>query len=112
MKRVMEWAPFSLRPGVAEAELLAASEMLQRAFLARQPGFLARTLVRAADRSYVDVVWWESSEAAHEAMAKAAASETCAAYFTLMGADLADPGAGVARFDAIAEYVREGSPSM
>ena len=104
MKRIMEWAPFKLLPGVTEADLLAASEKLQRDFIAKQPGFISRTLVRAADGSYADVVWWQTAEAASEVVHRAAQSQTCAAYFALMGADHSDPGAGVAHFDAIAEY--------
>src|SRR5688500_11089819 len=55
---VIEWAPFRLREGVTEAQLLEASEAIQREFLARQAGFLHRELARGADNLWADVVHW------------------------------------------------------
>jgi hypothetical protein len=107
MKRIMEWAPFKLREGVAESDLIAASERLQRDFLAKQPGFISRTLVRAADGSYADIVWWASPDSAKDVIGKAGESQACAAYFALMSGFHGDPGEGVAHFDAIAEYAAE-----
>jgi hypothetical protein len=42
----IEWAPFTLAAGVNEATLLAASDVLQRDFLSKQPGFLHRELLK------------------------------------------------------------------
>ena len=91
---VIEIAPFRVREGVTEARLLEASEAIQRDFLARQPGFVRRELARGEDGRWADVVYWADGPAAEAAMAAAAASPACRAYFELMtGADGgADPG--------------------
>jgi hypothetical protein len=100
--QVIEWAPFRLRDGVSEPELREASRQLQSEFLARQPGFLRRELVRGDDGGFVDVVWWASRRAAEEAVENAAASASCARYFSLMEqADHAAPGAGVSHFATV-----------
>jgi hypothetical protein len=102
---VIEWAPFTLADGVAEATLLDASEALQRDFLAAQPGFVRRELLRAADGGWVDLVVWADAESAERVMEGAGASAACAAYFALMrGADPANPGAGVAHLRRVRAY--------
>ena len=102
--QVIEWAPFSVREGVAEATVIAASEKLQRDFLARQEGFLRRELVKGQDRAYVDLVWWSSMETAEAAMAKATESAACRDYFALMEPNQAEAGAGVLHFRSLRTY--------
>jgi hypothetical protein len=99
---LMEWNTFKLRPAVSEQSLIAASEVLQREFLSLQPGFVRRQLLRAADGSYVDLVWWDSRQAASEAMTKAVGSQCSSAYFALMND--ADPDARMHLFEAVADY--------
>lgn len=102
---VVEWAPFRLAPGVDEATLRAASEALQRGFLAKQPGFLRRDLLKGRDGQWVDLVFWASQEAADQAVTSAAESAACYRYFQLMaGAEHADPGADVLHFVRIETY--------
>ena len=103
---VIEWAPFRLRDGVTEAELLAASEAIQREFLGRQPGFLRRELARGADGLWADVVQWADGAAAEAAMAAAATSRACSAYFALMaGANGGtDPGEGLLLMRRVGAY--------
>jgi heme-degrading monooxygenase HmoA len=87
--RVVEWAPFRLAPGVEESVLLEASEVLQREFLAHQPGFLRRELLRGDDGQWADLVYWEDEAAAGNAMREATASPACQSYFQRMtGADV------------------------
>ncbi|HMQ32482.1 MAG TPA: hypothetical protein PKD53_17250 [Chloroflexaceae bacterium] len=101
----IEWAPFTLAEGVAEATLLAASEALQRVFLSQQPGFVRRELLRGNDNQWVDLVYWASQEAAEAAMQNVAESPVCHRYFALMaGADADEPGAGVLHFAQVAQY--------
>ncbi len=100
----MEWAPFRLKPEATEAELAAASETLQRDFLAAQPGFLRRDLLRGPDGAYVDAVWWATPEAAAAAMALAADSPVCSRYFALMSENGEDAGAGVSLFRCLGSY--------
>ena len=103
---VIEWAPFRLRDGVTEAELLAASDAIQREFLGGQPGFLRRELARGAHGLWVDVVHWADRTAADEAMATAATSAACRTYFELMaganGGD--DPGEGLLLVQRVRAY--------
>ncbi|OQW56116.1 MAG: hypothetical protein A4S17_14005 [Proteobacteria bacterium HN_bin10] len=104
MSEVIEWAPFKLKAGVSEEALLRASQQLQREFLDRQAGFVSRRLLRSGDGSYVDMVVWASQEEAASAMEVAAQSTTCSAYFALMGANHADPGAGVTHLRQLKLY--------
>ena len=102
---VVEWAPFRLAEGVPESRLLAASHRLQEAFLARQPGFVRRELLRGGNGDWADLVWWADRKAADDAMKAAAESPVCHSYFHLM-AGAPDAGNGVLHFARVASYVR------
>ena len=103
---VIELAPFRLRDGVTDVELLEAAAAIQRDFLDRQPGFLRRELARGEDGTWTDVVHWSDAGAAHAAMHAAANSPACHRYFHLMvGANgTADPGEGVVLLHRVREY--------
>jgi hypothetical protein len=89
---VVEWAPFRLAAGATEAALLAASEDLQVGFLAKQPGFLRRDLLRDADDGWADLVVWADAASATAAIERADKSPVCFAYFQLMQSEeSADP---------------------
>ena len=105
---MIEWAPFRLRDGVTERELLEASGAIQREFLDRQPGFVRRELARTDDGLWSDVVHWSDGTAAHAAVAAAASSPVCHDYFHLMaGANGgADPGEGLVLMRRVREYRR------
>ncbi|GAB4577760.1 MAG: hypothetical protein Fur0022_04920 [Anaerolineales bacterium] len=106
---VVEWAPFTVKPDVNEAELIAASEALQDGFLSQQRGFIRRELLKGQNGQWVDLVVWESKDAADQAVKNAAESPVCFRYFQLMvNADHDDPGAGVLHFERIREYERQG----
>lgn len=63
------------RPGIADSEVVALGETLER-WVREQPGFLSRTLLHdAAQGSWADVVEWRSEE---EAKAAAARMADCA----------------------------------
>jgi hypothetical protein len=101
----IEWAPFTLVNATDEARLLSASDALQRDFLSKQPGFVRRELLKGRDGQWVDLVYWESDEAAAEAMRRATGSVVCTEYFQLMvGADLPDFGSGVLHFSRAKSY--------
>lgn len=102
--QILEWAPFRLKDGLGEGELLAASDALQRDFLVAQDGFVRRELVHKGEGEYVDLVWWTSQEAAEAAMKRAAGSTACSTYFSIMTTDAADPGAGVLHFRSLRAY--------
>jgi hypothetical protein len=102
--QILEWAPFRLRPGVDEAELLQISEQLQRDFLLRQPGFLRRELIKGSERGYVDLVWWDSFASAQAAAKQAAESRACKAYLALMDVHHGDPNDSVLLYDIVGAY--------
>ena len=102
---VIEWAPFRVRPDVTEATLLDASEALQRSFLADQPGFVRRELLRGANGEWVDLVYWRDEASANAVISAVAASPACHAYFSLMeNFDSADPAAGVVHLRRVRAY--------
>jgi hypothetical protein len=105
---VVEWAPFRLADGVTEHELLAASETLQREFVARQRGFIHRELLRGANGQWADLVHWEDEEAAHAVFAAAMDSPVCADYFKLMVIpEGSDPATSVLHLHRVREYVTQ-----
>jgi hypothetical protein len=103
---LLEWTPFRLKPTVAQQSLLAASEMLQREFLSAQPGFVRRLLLSAGDGSYVDLIWWNSMEAAEAAMNKAASDPSWHEYSVLMANG--ESGPRLHLFQPIADYSSAG----
>jgi hypothetical protein len=109
---VIEWAPFRLREGVTESELLEASNAIQRNFLDGRPGFLRRELARSDDGLWSDVVQWSDAAAAAAAMEAAGSSETCHRYFHLMTGSNgnADPGEGVILMRLVRAYPRDAAP--
>ena len=102
---VVEWAPFRLKPGVSEAQLVEASARLQDEFLRQQRGFIRRELLMGAQGEWVDLVYWTDEESAQAVMPAIAGSPACRAYFDVMiGADLTDPSGGVAHYRRVRAY--------
>ena len=102
---VIEWAPFRLAAHATEAQLLAASDALQREFLVRQPGFVRRELLKGADGQWADFVVWRDGAAATAAMQAVAASPVCLAYFHLMeGGDDMSAETGVQHLRRVRTY--------
>lgn len=91
-QQAIEWAPFKLKPGVAEGRMMEASSAMQKHFLDLQPGFMRRELLQRGPSEFVDLVWWESREAAEAAMRVVGTSQACAGYFALMQFDTASEG--------------------
>jgi hypothetical protein len=81
---VIEWAPFKIRDGVTESQLLAASDLLQNEFVTRQNGFIRRELVKGENNQWVDIVYWASMADAKQAEQNAYNSPICLTYFGLM----------------------------
>ncbi len=101
---IVETARIALAPGKTEADLVAASDAFQAAFLDHQPGFLRRELLKRDDREFLDLVHWDSRAAAEAMMAQAMTSEACGAYFAVMDMGAADPTAAVAHYASLAAY--------
>ncbi len=109
----VEWAAFSLAPGVQEETLLEASAKLQAEFLDSQKGFIRRELLRGANGHWADLVYWESEEDAKAIVEAAFKSPVCVEYFKLMvGPDPADPEAGVLHFQRVDSYARHPTAEL
>jgi heme-degrading monooxygenase HmoA len=103
-QNIVETARIRLRPGASEAELIAASDRFQKAFLDAQPGFVRRELLRLDDREFLDLVHWRDRAAADAVMERAMDSEHCRAYFALMEMGTAEVGEGVRHYASLATY--------
>ncbi len=83
-------APIKLAEGKTEADLLAASAIFQRDFVAHEPGVLRRELVRKPDGNYLDIVQFRSHDDYLDVVKKEMESPVCAMFFSVM--DLSDFG--------------------
>jgi len=84
MAEFIEWAPFGIKPEVAEMSLLVAAELMQTQFLQGQKGYLQRDLMKSPCGQYVDLIRWSSESAAHKALMLAQSNPSCLRYFDLM----------------------------
>jgi hypothetical protein len=64
--KVLEIAIFKLQAGISDAAVLQASEALMPA-LRRMEGYIKRELVKGDDGEWVDIVHWQSLDAAQRA---------------------------------------------
>jgi hypothetical protein len=78
---VVEIAIFKPKEGVTREQLLGTVEPVSE-WARRQPGFISRDLTYSAEGdNWIDVIWWESLEAANTAAEAAMVSESCAPMF-------------------------------
>lgn len=81
---VVELAIFKLKEGVSREQLLATVDAVSE-WARAQPGFVSRDLTYSAEGdTWIDVVWWDSADAAHAAADAAMTSESCAPMFGLI----------------------------
>lgn len=106
MSNTVELATIRLKPGIGEAELVAASDIFQH-YLRGIDGFLRRELLHLGSGEYADLVHWRSAADAEAMMEKAASSPECLAYFSMMDMENMDPSDGVRHFKSLATYGRE-----
>src|SRR5215210_2407451 len=82
--KVLELVVFKLNDGVAREEFLSTNHAVS-AWISKQPGFISRELSYDAEGDrWIDVVWWETLEAAGAAAELAMSSESCAPMFALI----------------------------
>ncbi len=93
MPPVTVLAPIKLANGKTEADLLAASAVFQRDFVAHEKGILRRELVRKPDGSYIDIVQFRSHEDYLEVVRKEMESPVCETFFSVMDLSDFDPDA-------------------
>ena len=106
---IVEWAPFEVRKGVSNEQLLQASEHLQNEFLVKQKGYIKRELLKGEGKQWVDLVYWASEEDAQAAIQNAMNCEACGAFFELMEGisdleEVIDPAEGVFHYKRIAGW--------
>ena len=102
---IVEMAPFTIKAGTTEQALIAVSDKMQKEFLAKQQGYISRSLVRTGEGEYLDIIHWQSQAAAEAAIENAMKSEACAAFFSVMEApDTIDPGEGIAHYPVVSRF--------
>ena len=93
MSPVTVLAPIKLAEGKTEADLLAASAVFQRDFVAHEAGVLRRELVRKPDGTYLDIVQFRSHDDYLDVVKKEMESPVCATFFAVMDLSDFDPEA-------------------
>jgi hypothetical protein len=78
---VVEIAIFKTKEGVSKDQLLGTVDAVSR-WAQEQPGFISRDLTHSEDTdTWIDVVWWQSLDAAHTAADVSMSSQACAPMF-------------------------------
>jgi hypothetical protein len=93
----IEWAPFETNAGVSAEQLLAAADVIERAFLSKQPGYMRRELLSRGENKWVDMVYWRDAASAALAAQAAGESAACLQYSSLMQA-VDDAEQGISHF--------------
>lgn len=93
MQPVTVIAPIKLAEGKTEADLLAASQIFQKEFVAHEAGVLRRELVRKPDGTYLDIVQFRSEEDVADVVKREMESAACAKFFSVMDLSEFDPDA-------------------
>ena len=83
---VVEIATFSAKRGVTEQALLKAAVRSDR-FVAAQPGFVSRRFVRREDGRWIDIIEWQSAQAARMAADKFATAAQVHDFMATIGDD-------------------------
>lgn len=101
----IQLAPIALKPGVDEAQLLAASDRFEKNFVKSQSGIVQRRLLRSKAGGYADLVVFESKAAADKVLEAEMSSPFCEEYFSIMAMpDASVPDMGVLSFELIKTY--------
>jgi hypothetical protein len=80
-------APFRLKDGVTEDDLVKASDDFEEQFVAEQDGILKRILVKDGNGGYADIVFFTDAAAIDRVLDAEQNSEVCAAFFAIMHDD-------------------------
>jgi hypothetical protein len=101
----VEWAPFIKASGVTDIQLIKAADQVNHEFLAKQPGFIKRELIKKSDTEYADIIHWESKKEAVEAGNKVMNCVECNQYFTLMDMESsASAGSGFSHYEVLKKW--------
>ena len=80
-------APFRLKDGISEDDLVHTSDDFQEQFVRKQEGILQRILVKDGDGGYADIVFFTDAAAIGRVLEAEQSSEVCAAFFAIMDDD-------------------------
>lgn len=80
-------APFRLKGGVSQDELVAASDDFEREFVRQQDGIVRRILVRDGAGGFADVVFFADEAAIARVVEAEQNSPVCAAFLSIMDGD-------------------------
>ena len=98
----VEWAPFVKAINVTDEQLLEAADRVNLMFLAKQPGFIKRELIKKNDGEYADVIHWETKEDAESAGEMVFNCNECLGYFKMMDEELStSAGAGFSHYSIL-----------
>lgn len=96
----VEMAQFRIKPGVGDAEFLAASKKAHDGYLSKCKGFVRRELLKGGDGTWLDVVHFETSEDADAAARDFPKSPSAKAFETAIDA----ASAKMLRFQVAKKY--------
>lgn len=80
-------APFRLKDGIDQNELLTASDGFEEDFVSTQTGIIRRILVRDDHGGFADIVFFEDLAAIDRVLEAEQNSEVCAKFFSIMEDD-------------------------
>jgi hypothetical protein len=80
-------APFRLKPGITEDDLVKTSDDFEEQFVQQQEGILQRILVKDGNGGYADIVFFADAAAIDRVIEAEQSSEVCAALFAIMDSD-------------------------
>jgi hypothetical protein len=80
-------APFRLKDGVSEGDLVKTSDAFEEQFVQHQDGIIRRILVKDSAGGYADVVFFTDAAAIDRVLEAEQTSEVCAALFAIMDDD-------------------------
>jgi hypothetical protein len=80
-------APFRLKAGISEGELVKTSDAFEEQFVQHQDGIRRRILVKDSDGEYADIVYFTDAAAIERVLAAEQNSDVCAAFFAIMETD-------------------------
>jgi hypothetical protein len=108
-KTTVEYAKFTLKEGVTETQVIAASNKFQEDFLIEQSGYIKRDLLHLEGRDWVDIVYWASKEDAHKVLKVCEKNPICGEYFSIMEPfDPKIPNGGVIHLELVKSYPPSG----
>ncbi|MFN9110085.1 MAG: antibiotic biosynthesis monooxygenase family protein [Bacteroidota bacterium] len=106
---IVEVAPFTIKQGVTETQLMKASDSLNIQFLEKQRGYIKRELLDEGDRRYLDIIHWATKEDAQAALRASETCQPCSQFFELMEmANTANPSDGVKHMRSVASWKNGG----